>query len=599
VLAGLRSRVSPPVAVAVIALSSFAVWAALGYAASAPRFFMDELYYMKAGVSLAQGHGLQFEGTSWGYGPIFPLVIAGLVRATSSQETTYELIKVANAAFFALASAPIYLLARRVLAPWPSVAVVALCALMPSSMYASVSMTESLGYLAACWTIYATLRALERPSVTRQVVAVGATAVSVGVRPQLVALFAAYLAGLGLALAIGPTSWRSQVRKLWPTWLAVVVGVAWVARPLVQGKGVGTSLGSYSSLAQSYDPLQIAKWFSYHVGDLALYLGVAPLVVAPIVLVGWWKRARQGSERDAALVSLFVAENLIGIGLIAAFASTSFGLGILYDRYLFYLVPLWLIAFISWICDGMLKPVRPLVVGVAASVIAVATLPFGVVARSSWFQHFEAVATGLWGKVGLVVAHVPHGSVRVVGLVFASVVAGAVVALTRRHAWVLVTVVAGVLIANSALSWRSAFVPRSTYGLDAAGPRNWIDRAVGPRQRVAVLVVARPCPEARAERFSSLEADYFNRSVRDVVYLGGEGGSAATALTLRSDGALVRNSGAIFWQPYVVAPPGVVLAGERLATGMATNLVLWHVGDRARVQNARSNQELLATACTG
>jgi len=160
--------VSPGVAVAAIALVSFVAWAVLGYMASVPRFFMDELYYMKAGVSVAQGHGLQFEGNSWGYGPLFPLLIGGLVRLTSSQESTYELIKVANAAFLALTSVPIYLVSRRLLPPWPSVAVVALSALIPSSMYASVSMTESLGYLVAWWSMHATLRTLERPSFGRQ-----------------------------------------------------------------------------------------------------------------------------------------------------------------------------------------------------------------------------------------------------------------------------------------------------------------------------------------------------------------------------------------------------------------------------------------------
>ncbi|MEP6893441.1 MAG: hypothetical protein ABI927_06630 [Gaiellaceae bacterium] len=71
-LSGLRSRLPPRLTVTAIVLVSFAVWAILGYAASVPRFFMDELYYMKAGVSVAQGHGLQVEGQSWGYGPCFP-----------------------------------------------------------------------------------------------------------------------------------------------------------------------------------------------------------------------------------------------------------------------------------------------------------------------------------------------------------------------------------------------------------------------------------------------------------------------------------------------------------------------------------------------
>ncbi len=600
-LPGLRTRVSPVsprAAITTTVLLSFAVWAVLGYAASVPRFFMDELYYMKAGVSFGQGHGLQFEGQSWGYGPLFPLLIGGLVKVTSSQETAYELLKVANAAFFALASLPIYLLARRLLPPWPSVGVVALSALVPSSMYVSVSMTESLGYLIACWSIYTILLALERPSVGRQLVALGVVVVAISARPQFVSLFGGYLLGLALVAVASPGR-RPPAKSLWPTALALLGGLGWLVRPLVQGHSVGRSLGSYSSLAQSYDPLQIAKWFVYHVGDLALYVGVVPLVVAPIVLALWWRRARGGSVPDAAFLALFIAQNVIGIGLVAAFASTSAGLGILYDRYLFYLVPLWLLLLVAWIREGMPKPVRRLVAGVVAAVVVVATLPFSVVGRQSWFQHFEAVATGLWGKVALVVAKVPLVSLRLAGVAFVVVVAGAVVLASRRHAWALVSVVAGALVVNMALSWRSAFVPEATYGVGPRGTRAWVDDRIGDGRSVTVLVIGRTCRGAGAQRFSALETDFFNRSVRGVAYLGGEGGGAPTALTVRTDGRLARRSGAMLSAAYVVAPPGIALVGRRLAAGMTTNLVLWQVGGQVRVENARNDQELLASPCGG
>jgi hypothetical protein len=596
VLSGFRSRVSPGVAVASISLLTFGAWAALGHAASVPRFFMDELYYMKAGVSLAQGHGLQFEGQSWGYGPVFPLLIAGLVRATSSQETTYELIKVANAGFFALASVPIYLVSRRLLPPWESVAVVALSALVPSSMYASVSMTESLGYLLAWWSMYAIVRTLECPSAARQLVAVGAVALAVADRPQFVSLFGGYLLGLGLVLVLLPER-RVSPGSLWPTALAIVGGLAWLVRPLVQGHGVGRSLGSYSSLAQSYDPLQIAKWFVYHLGDLALYVGVVPVVVAPVVVALWWQRARAGSARDAALLTLFASQNVVGIGLVAAFASTSAGLGILYDRYLFYLVPLWLLALVAWLLEGMPRPVGPLAVGVLTAIVAVGTLPFGVVGRSSWFQHFEAVATGAWAKVAVVVAKLPLVSLRLVGIVYVLAVAGAVVLVPRRHAWILVSVVAAALVANTALSWRSAFVPRASYGIGSRGSRDWVDAAVGQHRSVTVLVLGRACAAAGAQRLSALETDYFNRSVRRVVVLGGEGGRARTALTVRGDGRLARRSGVPLVADFVVVPPGVVLQGERLRVGMSTRLVLWRTGGAVRVVGVRSDRALLASPC--
>ena len=247
----------------------------------------------------------------------------------------------------------------------------------------------------------------------------------------------------------------------------------------------------------------------------------------------------------------------------------------------------------------MPKPVRPLVVGVVAAVVVVATLPFSVVGRHSWFQHFEAVATGLWGKVALVVAKVPLVSLRLAGVAFVVVVAGAVVLASRRHAWALVSVVAGALVVNMALSWRSAFVPEAAYGVGPRGTRAWVDDRIGDGRIVTVLVIGRTCRSAGVQWLSALETDFFNRSVRGVAYLGGEGGGAPTALTVRTDGRLARRSGAVLSATYVVAPPGVVLVGRRLASGMTTNLVLWQVGGQIRAENASTDRELLASPCGG
>ena len=465
-------RVSPRAAVALIVLASFVLWAVLGYAASVPRFFMDELFYMKAGVSFAQGHGLQFEGASWGYGPVFPVLIGAIVRVTPDQEAAYELVKLANAVFFAFAAVPIYLLSRRALPPWPSVAVVALSAVIPSTMYASVSMTESLGYLLACVTIYLVARTYEQPTVLRQVAALGALLAAIATRPQLVALYGGYLLGLCVLAFSAPgrgRRLRSAWPSLWPTALSIAGGIAWVAWPIVHGNGVGRSLGSYSVLAQSYDPAQVAKWFAYHVGLLTLYLGVVPVLVTPVVLARWWAQARKEGLRESALLSLLTSQTVVGIGLIAAFASTPAGLGILYDRYLFYLAPLWLLVLVVWLRDGLPRPVRPLAIGALTSVLAVATLPYDVVGGQSWFRHFEAVGTGAWGKVELVTNRLPLVSLRVAGAVFALAVVAVVVLVPRRRRVLPAAVVALVLVANLALAWRTAFVDSTAYGVSPPG----------------------------------------------------------------------------------------------------------------------------------
>jgi hypothetical protein len=585
---------------ALIVLVSAIGLAVVAVEANVPRFFMDELYYMKAGVSLADGHGLAFEGTSWGYGPLHPLLVAAVVRTTHDQVAAYEALKIANSLFFALTLVPIYLVARRTLSQRLSLGVVGLSAILPSTMYASVVMTEAMGYLLAWWAFLAIVYAFERPTASRQLLALGAIAGATASRPQLVALYAGYLLGLGLLALVSSTlraGFCSAPISLWPTALSLLGGAAWLLWPVAHGRGLGAALGSYSALAASYHPLGVVKWLVYEVGNLALYVGVIPVLVAPTVLSGWWARARHGSQEDAATLSLFAAQSLAGLAVVAAFASTPAGLGILYDRYLFYLAPLWFVVFLSWIGDGLAFRRAPFAVGTAMTIVALAALPPGIVGGQSWFRHFEATATNVWGKVDLVVARLPLVSLRVAVVGFGVLCIAAVTVPTFRRAWVAVTLVALVLLANVTLSWHSAFVPQSTYGL-GVGKATWVDDLLGSGADVTGIVVGRPCPRSKEERFATLETDFFNRNVRRLATFGGEGGGAPSALVVRPDGRLLRRTGEPLAAQYVVVPAGIKLAGAELGTGMAPGLALWHVGGAVRVIGADAKRQLLSSRCT-
>jgi hypothetical protein len=554
---------------------------------------------MKSGASLAAGTGLGYHGQSWGYGPVFPLLIAGITWVTPDQEAAYELVKALNALAFAAAAVPVYLLGRRVLRPWWSVAAAAAAVVIPSSAYVAVVMTESVAYLLAVTALLAVVRALERPTPGRQLAAVGAAAAAVAARPQIAAIYVAYVLGLAAVLALAP-AWRERARRaplfLWPTALSLLAGVAWLVRPLLQGKPFGASLGSYSVLARSYEPLRVLQWFVYHVGDIALYVAVVPVAVAPVALAAWWRRGRGGSSAHLALAAAFAAQNLVGIGLVAGFASTPYGLGLLYDRYLFYLVPLWLVVLAWWLQEGLPRPRALLAAGAAAAVVSIAVLPYGVVATDDWFAQFEGVATEVWGKVGRLSAHLPVDSPRALGILFALAVAAGTAFVPRRRAWALAGAVALVMGANLALAWRSAFVDANDFGTGPVGTRAWVDDRVGAHAHVTVLYVARAC-RPHPERVSGFMTDFFNRSVDATATFGGEGGSAPDALRLRPDGTLVDGSGTPLRAEYVVTQPNIGLAGTRLATGMPTRLELWRTGGDVRVTGVRTRAALLATPC--
>src|SRR5207245_3729666 len=116
-------------------------------------------------------------------------LLAPILSLVSDREHAYALAKTLNALLFALSAVPVYLLARRVLRPWPSAGAAALSIAIPSSMYVSVVMTESLAYLTASTALYAMFLALERASPGRQLAAIAAIFLACTARLQLAGLF--------------------------------------------------------------------------------------------------------------------------------------------------------------------------------------------------------------------------------------------------------------------------------------------------------------------------------------------------------------------------------------------------------------------------
>ena len=65
-----------------------------------PIVFRDELVYSNAAKRLAAGLPPAFDGSSYGYGLVYPLFIAPFYRLFAHTDGAYTAIKVANAAVF-------------------------------------------------------------------------------------------------------------------------------------------------------------------------------------------------------------------------------------------------------------------------------------------------------------------------------------------------------------------------------------------------------------------------------------------------------------------------------------------------------------------
>jgi len=578
-------------------IGSLLVYAALAQAIGSPRIFIDELLYWDAAASLAEGEGLSVRGEPYTFGVLYPTLLAGILWVFPDREVAYELAKTLNALLFALTALPVYLLARRVIAPWASAGVAALSVAIPSSMYVSVVMTESLAYLTAAWATYAIVLALERPTFVTQGAAIAAAFLAYTARPQLGVLYAAYLLGLGLTWFLVPrrsARWRDGLLVLWPTALSLGAAIAaLVVVPLLRGESLN-ELGGYEGLLRSYDPVAVADWLVYHLANLELYLAVVPFAVAPIVLASFVRRAREGSRRHAAFVALFVSGNAAVLFVAAVVNTTDSTHGRLHDRYTFYLVPLWLIVLFAWLQDGARRPRVAAAFGAGLALLLPTLIPFSEYAREDGAQRFAGVASTLWAAIETSVRELPYVSGRAILFAFVVGLVTTALILPRRWAGVTVAAVAVTFVVTGQLAWYLAIRDGKDVIFASSEPR-WVDAWIPAGRHVTSLSSSNLCDLGD----SFHKSEFFNATIQRVAYVGRPPTALpATRVGLARDARLRLPSGEPFVADFVLGPPRVTLAGKRVAQGTIARLALWEVGGPVRVLGRRS-AELLRLGCSG
>lgn len=396
------ARIALPALVVAVGLVS----GAIGTGFPHPVLFSDELVFSGAAERLAGAEGPAPAGGSFGYGVAYPGLLAPLYARGGDPAGGHELAKLLNALLLAAAVVPAYLLARRVARRRFALVAAALGAVLPTLVLAALVTAESLAYLVFLLAVLAAVRAMERPSLGRQIVAALACVGSFETRRQALALFVAVPAAV-LLVAFAERSGRRdggaalRVRQLLalPALLAVVAaaGVLW---SVARGDGGGGSLGAYEPLASGYDVSEVVWWLRTHTVAAIVMFGVIPALVLPFVarrlLVG-------GSTVGArAVAALTVTMTVTLLVMMSAFASTPFGLERVHERYLLYAAPLVFALFASWLERGGASRVGTLLTGSVAAVLA-ATLPSDL--GSSWVDAPAMLTLGFPAeRVGTVAA---------------------------------------------------------------------------------------------------------------------------------------------------------------------------------------------------
>ena len=575
-------RAHAPALAGVVCVAAL-VWGVLGQRLDVPTVFGDEQIYWDAGRSLASGDGLRVREGGYGFGPIYPALLAGVHLVTGTDLGAYALARLLNGLVFALAAIPVFLLARRTLPPRWSLACAALAVLVPSGLYTGFVMTEGVAYSAACLALLACALALERPTVGRQLLAIGAVGLAAGVRTQLAVLGAAFVGALVIRVLLTP-GWRRPSRddvvRLWPVLGACVAGTL----VLAARAATGDVLAGYDALWRSYSPLETFRWTARAVGGLGLYLALVPLVVAPDAGLRLAREARAGSRPSAALLSLAVTVTAALLFVVGAFSSTEFGVGFLHDRYLFYVVPLWIVGLAVWAQRG--APVSRAAVAIGAGVTLAVVLPLaGPLLNKDGGRQFDAIASALPAEIAVRLGRNEPSTAMLAGAVLLAVALALLIPRSAR--WTILALVAVVFLANGALvsDARVASARNSTFEVLDARHTAWVDAAMPPGERAVMLTG----PVDVAGRDALRLTEFFNGSVGRVITIGGELAPTIDVDEARvtAAGDVIGGDGAPLEARWVVAPRDLGVVGAEVARGTTSDLVLVRTDGRLRV--ARSS----------
>jgi hypothetical protein len=577
--------------------------AALAYGAAAqlvpmPVLNPDELRYTLAARDLADGGWLGLRGHHYGYGPLYPSVLAPILALSGSVATAYPFFKIANALLFAVTAVPVFFIARRLLSPWWSVAVAAASVAVPSSIYTSLVLTESAAYLTSSIAVLAVVLALERASQRRQLLMIGAIGLASATRAQFAALLPAFLVGYLLlwVLDVERPRLRDATARLWPTLSAIAVGIAALAaRPLLTWSSPRESLGGYSDLWRGYDLVSVGRFLVYHLAGLELYLFVVPFAVAPIVLWDLLRAARRGSTREGAFVGAFLTVNAVLLLIASAFASTSFGYYELHGRYLFYLAPLWLVLFARWLAVGLPRPVLVTAAGVAVALVLPSLPPYGLVAGNSVVEY---VPSALWSGAWTFLDGYPlvDGRKAFAGAVV--VLAVAAFAVPRRLWAALPAVVLAGFLLSALVAWARVADPPKDFVASDGPTRGWVDDVVADGSTTKLYLASNSCPWTELTRQALFLTEFFNHSVDRAAAIGDSDpdGLPLDGVDVGPGGRLVLAPGKPLVADHVVTQPGIELEGRRLASATGAGLVLWETDGAVRLADPRLGADDLVTA---
>ena len=464
----LRTPSGAAAAVVLLVLVSAALRAWVAWLVPAPWLAGDEVVYALLGQGLYREGKLAILGGPTGFFSLVWPALAGLPLSLGDLELGYRILRLFEPLLMSLAAIPAYLWARRLGTGLWALAAAALTLALPALGYSSFVMTEVVYYPVVTLALLAAAVAIERPTLGRQALFVGALVLALLTRVQAIVLVPVFVSALVLEALLAREPRR--VRRLAPA-LALfgVIAVAWIGWKAAAGGSWTGVLGGYSETAHGYRVGAALKFVLYHAADALLLVAVAPACAVALLLVG----ALRGREPDdaarsyvAVAASLFVWL-VLQVGLFAS----QFG-DRLQERYLIALAPVLFVGLALWLARGGPRP-RLVTAWIAlAAVVLVELVPYKTLITRQALVDSLALAP-LW-------SHVAPGRYALALGIAAAVSVALLALLPRRALWVLPAALGAALVFASVSSSRHSLEEARLTKARLLGPDpRWIDHAVG------------------------------------------------------------------------------------------------------------------------
>jgi hypothetical protein len=347
--------------------------------------------------------------------------------------------------------------------------------------------------------------------------------------------------------------------------------------------------GRYSNVGTAHaSPLRVLELFFQHLGGLDWAVGVIPFACA---LLGCYVLVHADFPRRALIFASVAGASVFWVLLevafdAAAFDSTSARGGPvlsdpprIHERYLIYLLPLFLVALVGALPvfrSGKVAARRHLVIAAVVALLP-ALIPFGTVMNNTSvsdsfsLQPFGATVHGF-------IEAAPHATIAAVGL--SAILAFAYFrAAVRPLPSLVITVTVLVFCVLSFLEWSRQTTPFARAAVGLPSHNDWVDRATAGRGPVTFVSGDRP------SQITILDTAFWNTSIARVYYtcsesLGPSFGEESISGPIRTRYAVVPADSHVPGRVLardrpgrlvLIAPPGGTLTVPRADRGRCTS----------------------------